>query len=382
MRGGKQFIGLPAWAVLLLAGCPGSSTPATPATPPPPAPHETPAAEPPATTAPPDGGTNGQSDRAADPPGTTNPGSPSALEPLSGGRPLRQWLAEAVSPDQATRQAANGHLDRQGSRINAELVAALKDNSPEVRCGAAFMLVARLDPDDEAMVGGMIAALGDSDRRVRGMAVQAVGQMRPEMASAAVPRLMGMLADPREDALLRANVARLLGRLGEHGREAFPTLVEVLDSGADRGVRTACLLALAKTAPGSNEAIKAYARTMRQDAEAPLRRLAADRLAGMGPAAAPAIGDLLATLEDADNEVRLAAASAVGRIGRPAIAPLVALAKDRKPSAVRVLAIHALGEMGTTALPALGDIQALMNDPDPHVRRAAEVAALRVEGQL
>jgi hypothetical protein len=65
-----------------------------------------------------------------------------------------------------------------------------------------------------------------------------------------------------------------------------------------------------------------------------------------------------------------AAENALGRIGAPAVPPLIDALSSVDPN-VRKKAIEVLGRMGEDAAPAVPALTALLDDPDPAVRKAA-----------
>ena len=107
------------------------------------------------------------------------------------------------------------------------------------------------------------------------------------------------------------------------------------------------------------------------------RLQAANALGFARAAAAPAIGDLIAALEDVSPQVQLAACYALAAVGAAAVDPLVAaldgyeeLYRGYPPYGIGHAA-HALGAIGAPAVPALA--QALCS-PHDHVRANAAYA--------
>jgi HEAT repeat protein len=103
------------------------------------------------------------------------------------------------------------------------------------------------------------------------------------------------------------------------------------------------------------------------------RRLAAEALGEIGPAAAPAVAALTKALTDADPKVRELSAHALGQIApaaEPAMAALIKVLADPEPE-LRRRAAHALGEIGPAAAPAVAALTKALTDADPWVRRLA-----------
>ena len=107
------------------------------------------------------------------------------------------------------------------------------------------------------------------------------------------------------------------------------------------------------------------------------RRQAARALGFARAAAAPAVGDLIAALEDDSPYVQLNACYALGAVGAAAVDPLVAvlgsyeeLYRSYPPYGVGHAA-HALGSIGAPAVPALARA---LSSPQAHVRANAAYA--------
>jgi HEAT repeat protein len=111
----------------------------------------------------------------------------------------------------------------------------------------------------------------------------------------------------------------------------------------------------------------------------------------LGPAAKPALADLISLLDDPAPEVRTIAAFAIGNIGPDAASALPALqrlitnsvsANTSRNHATdeRVLVAYALGEMGPAARPALPQLELLRKDSVLFVRSAAEAAFVKISG--
>jgi HEAT repeat protein len=79
------------------------------------------------------------------------------------------------------------------------------------------------------------------------------------------------------------------------------------------------------------------------------------------------------------REAAAKAIGAMGKSAREAVPALIQAAKDDRWPKVRQAAIQALGEMGEGASEAIPVLSAALNDPDPFIRTAARNALFRVD---
>jgi HEAT repeat protein len=101
--------------------------------------------------------------------------------------------------------------------------------SPDVQVRRNVVLFLNVAANPVSMVQPclpeLITALHDSDARVRALAAQAIGEIRP-MAVSAVPGLVLLLADPDEGS--RNSACILLAGIGPAARDALPALRRAL----------------------------------------------------------------------------------------------------------------------------------------------------------
>src|SRR5271165_5425366 len=109
-----------------------------------------------------------------------------------------------------------------------------------------------------------------------------------------------------------------------------------------------------------------------------VRREAAEALGEVGPAAAEAVTALVVTLEDTDNKVRIAAATALARIGDKAIDGMC-VALENHDSRIYRGAILAFLALGRSGIPAL---KKELESDDPLVRQRAAVALAHLDPEI
>mgnify|MGYP002624200026 CR=1 FL=1 len=264
----------------------------------------------------------------------------------------------------------------------------------EVRRGAIYGLFTHFNPADESTLAAVQRALEDDDPVVRRVALKtmAVPQFPRQVFLDSIPRIAKHLDDEYEpDPQTRATVARMLKRYSTLSQPALPKLDDALRNDPDYLVRSAALAALYDIAQTAEEALTAPQYLLLNDPDPRLRRRAAIQLGKYKQGAAPAIDELIQALADegvpqrsaddplagTDEPVCLAAADALTRIGKPAVAPLIA-ATESSDRRVRLLSIRALGNMGPDARSATGRLQTLAGSDDAAEATAAKAALVRI----
>ena len=190
---------------------------------------------------------------------------------------LRMALGDPAPDVRATAAAALGRLGRQAEEAAPALLAAMKEETPEVRILSATSL-GRVAPGDEKAIETLgLALTGDPDVDVRNAAASGLGAMGPQ-AAAAAPVMIRALND--RDGTVRVHVIVALGRIGP----------------ADGSVATA---------------LKTIAE---QDPSADFRIWAIRALGLIGGKSNIVVPTLLKRLDDANGDIRNAAAYQLGKI--------------------------------------------------------------------
>lgn len=331
------------------------------------------------------------------------------VEELGDARAVGPLMATLKDKRKEVRKAAAEALGRIGDVRAAEpLMAALKDRTKEVR-RAVVEALDQIDPnwaDSEAassMFSEQLAALEDSDSRVRKAATVALGRIGNARA---VTSLLAALKD--EDAEVREAAAealvaidpkyrlevlietlksdtgkRFLGRddpfesaiteLGSIGKSATKPLLAAMQDASGYPL-TSMIEALGEV--GDPDAVESILPHLESD-DWFARCKAAEALGKIGDLRA--LDSLIRALgDDHSSYVRSDAAEALGKLGDSrAIAPLIDALRDDEHY-VRREAAEALGELGSErALEPLLDVA--LNDEDEYVRECAEESLAAID---
>ena len=160
--------------------------------------------------------------------------------------------------------------------------------------------------NDTQGLAPLVTALQDPDPRVRGNAIDSLGQMGPG-ASEAIEPLLLCLSDA--DPYVIGKAAEALSRIGG---AAVPGLIRVLEH-ALPAARWPATIALGKIGPDAHTAVPALMQAL-ADSTDDVRWGAAVALGNIGPKAQPAVPALMRTLSDRDQDVRFGASQALDRI--------------------------------------------------------------------
>ena len=208
----------------------------------------------------------------------------------------------------------------------------------------------------------LIKALGYKDASVRTSAVRALGDLDDVQA---IEALSAALLD--DDKRVRGWSADALGKIGDV-RAVEPLLVLLRGKDEDGWVRLRAADALGKI--GDGQAVRPLMNAL-NDVDYKVREGAASALVKIG---SPAVEPLCAALKGDDHAGSFGALVALGNIGDVrAVEPLLMVLKDEDQDAwVRLRAAEALGKIGDAR--AVGPLRAALNDEDEEVRGAAASA--------
>jgi len=267
-----------------------------------------------------------------------------------------------------------------------EVVTALKsalqtDADGKVREAAAISL-GKLGRVGFPALKDLGEALKDKDAAARGAAAQTIGifsGLDPELGKEFVPALAKCLND--DNAAVRQQAAFALGRVGAATEPATAALIDALGKEKDASVRKEILKTFASLGAAASMAAAAVLSSL-QDANVEVRQAAAIALARISPPADLAMPKLLKAIHDPDKSVRCHAIHALGALGKPAVSAipeLIEILRKDDTADVRLAAIEELASFGPDAKAALDSLTVASKDGRPAIREAAQEALKKIQ---
>lgn len=217
------------------------------------------------------------------------------------------------------------------------------------------------EPKDEAaQIAEWIERLDSEEAEQRSQAAEALGLAQ---AQAAVPKLIGMLEDPDDDAQWKATVA-----LGAIGKPAVPRLVEALTHEKERArwkAESALKMIGAGAVPALTQAL--------QDKRARLRQSAAFLLGEIKNA--ESLSGLASAMGDKDEDTRWKAATSLTKFGKQATEAVV---KQLAEGNIEAKRCAAWVFQQTRDPAAVAPLVKALKDPDEQVRWKAAIALQKI----
>lgn len=277
----------------------------------------------------------------------------------------------------------------------------------------AILALAEIGPPAAPAVAAVVDALGSPDASLRYVSAFALGKIGSHeadeplttAASSDDPFLAALASwaraalHPDDDELVAAAAAKLRAGLADESPAVRNAAVEGLSdlaprmSPADRQALAAALVELLDDpVPGVGLAAGGGLIRLEGDAVAalraalehqPMRNDALEILAELGPAAAPALDDMIEALADSDPVSRSDAAFAIAAIGPEAKAAVPALEKllgeESADASVRYTVAYALGKIGPAAAAAEPLLRRLVESDDDLMATVCAWAALQIK---
>jgi HEAT repeat protein len=285
------------------------------------------------------------------------------------------------TPEEREQLAQALRLKMQASRA---IVPLLKDPDPTVRWNAAALL-GKLGVQPKVVVPALMELL----RTEKGTFI--LNDRKIELTPLPSRYFgLGIYTLPRAWPVVdevRFAVVCGLGQFGVDAADAVPELATILGHDKDLPMRWYAATAIHDIGPAAERAVPALIELLRSrdvalpppdpdrdpgedDGAMPMRLAAAVALGGIGRPASAALPRLVQAISDTDAKVRTESAWAIGQIGADAAAAiptLVKLTETETDEAVADECVHALGKIGSKAVPILTEHIAA-GDPDVRIR--------------
>lgn len=226
--------------------------------------------------------------------------------PADSSSEVLRLLKSMNEPDPEVRWRSEFALGRVGPAGLKALAGALRNDSPDIRKNAAFVLGAN-GKKAKIAVPALIDALADQTEGVRVWAAHALGEIDPQDSSVSAA-LIRSLRDSSPD--VRRVILAVLIRLGPQASGASTALADLLQD-ADAGIRARTCVAYRQIGPYGKAGIPALVGRL-GDPDADVRDKASEALMKIGPEGVPA---LTRALKERDANVRRAAAEILGSFG-------------------------------------------------------------------
>jgi HEAT repeat protein len=282
---------------------------------------------------------------------------------------LRLARDDRIDPN--VRRAAVTELVRKGDPV--PLRSLLDDPEPSIRQSA--LRGSGILKDAEVADAWVAAAAPGNEPGVQLAGIQNLGLLKREEDR---ERLSAVVRNPSQDPTVRCEAITVLGTFPSRPETTALILAQLKDR--EPTVRRASAYALA-TVPADDPERTAVERGIGDALRDPADRVRQGAAFAAGQLRAARMIDALARAvvdEEEQERVRVGAADALAKIGRPEGVPSLVKASRSKVPGVRRAAVTALGKLGGPD--ALDAVVARLDDPDPYVRDEAARTVAEASG--
>jgi HEAT repeat protein len=291
---------------------------------------------------------------------------------------LAQLAAEGEVHEQLQAILALAAIGEKAAAAGPALIAAVQSPDKSLRFPAAFALGKVRAADADAALEKIVAGEDEVLAATAAWALAQIHRGEKPFAAAAAARLLKALTatEPavREGAV--AGLSDLSAQLDDNEKKKLAATFTGLLTDADPEVGRAAGAALIRLGGVCVDTLRGKL------ADPALRTNILEVLAGIGPAAKPALDDLVKELGDPDAEHASEAAVAIAAIGPEAVAAVPALQRlvaDAKATpGLRYSAAYALGRIGPAAKESAASLRSLTESDDDLMATVAVWAALKV----
>jgi HEAT repeat protein len=318
---------------------------------------------------------------------------------------VKRYIMDLEDTNSDNRRSAIEGLNKLGTstpEVISAITTALGDSDYSVRKSSADFLEKRNSLTDALKSKRYIIDLKGGNKIIRVKAAESLGK-----TGAATPEVVPALIAALGDKDARNAAIEALGNIGAEAKDAVPALAKAL-SDTDVNVRTAAAEALGKIGPSAKSAVAPLMKALK-DSDPAVSENAANALEKIGAMTLSnklnfftfshpfitafggiAIGIVLLfaswyavpvffrfffpmkwhilQLHSNDSKQRAASAQALGKIGKPAIIPLIK-ALSHNNSNVRISASDALNKIGPVPPKAIPLILRSLRDKESEVRK-------------
>lgn len=290
---------------------------------------------------------------------------------------LAQLASEGETQERIQALLALAAIGEKAATASPVMIKAIESDDAAVRFPAAFALGSVRAADADAVLEKVA---GDDDPFLAEVASWARARIHPDdkaIVDEAVKRLRtGLHSDrPNERSAAASGLSDLAEKLEEPVRRELAGEFADLLSDPVESVGLGGGAALIRLGASAVD-------TLRERLSDPaLRGRVLEILGAIGPAAKPAVDDMIKALSDADPAVRGDAAVAIAALGPDAAAAvpqLTAMLSDEAAPAAKYPAVYALGRIGPAARPALEPLRGLASSPDEVLATVALWSTLKI----
>lgn len=257
----------------------------------------------------------------------------------------------------------------------AALIKKLDSGSQSEKIDAARSL-GDFGPASASAVPSLIAATKIGNPGLVHEVTEALGKIQSDPAKT-VPALTALLAD--RSAIIRAAAIDALRMFGPAAKSSLEQLHKSLGD-TEPLIKVSAARAIAYIDWGNANSTTKIVPVLIAGLKSPQDAVASEAIQGLamvGPAAAPALQELLNADGSRTSMLACDALSAMGPGAKTAVDKLLATAKSSK-SAMRWHALNAIGSIGPDAKSAVPALVEALSDQDHHIRYVAEQSLLQI----
>jgi len=295
----------------------------------------------------------------------------STITPIADARPAIPDLLTAIKDeDDVVSSRARDSLEKIGAANKFDLDRIiskyLTDSNPVVK-HHAIMAISLMGPDGAPACDKLIELCNDTDAKVRGDAIMALGKVGAGERQKVFTFLFGQLKDAR-DARVRATYSTALEGLGAPTPAEINALKDNLAHSSSE-MRVYCARALGKLGPSAKDAVSALASSLKHE-DLVTAVAAAEALGKIGTDAKDAKSALFDALQSNQSSLSKAAADAlvlIKDVGKADL-PILKTALTTGPTHVKASALSVIASMGQDGKDAVSEIGNALKDSDKSVR--------------